>query len=386
MGRPRIKRAGPNLRNPNLDPATLNALKAREADKASAVNALAEVRVPRKIENVIERHKVRGKVDTQQQAPPKERFLLLYCKSFEGVPISDIPFLLVDEKGKSGVISARGVNFLTRDPCFYNDMCKFEYEINEKTKIMSQEEFFHFWASLNNSERQAFIQRAIASQDDKLNDKLYRYHESVNIRKLHRFLILIPHPIFGGTKQYYKDVEDYIASLPSYVERVTVGGNEVIADYLMTKYLLDGHVHEWDREKFRQQALRDITVMGKSDFSYHLTLKHLEPNNYWATDDNWSLDNHLGSDTFFYKFDYTITNSINESLMIPWEINKILTDEQRLEIRDLFFERIKYRIQSIKRETFGMDVVDVKTASYSDESLGGFLGFSGPFSDSERGD
>jgi len=320
----------------------------------------------------------------------KYQFLLLFCKSTEGVPITDVPFYSVDDNtDKSLVVSARGSSLekIHLEEVFYNTRDMW-FVFGEETKNLSVHEFYHFWATLTDEERSQI----------ELNSSScwHRLCET----KLNRLLVLVALPRTADHEADQNKIKRYLSSLPDFVERVSVGSDEVVIDYLMTRYLSEiPEPSIFDKDwadnyeaKLLEAMLQDDypenepaekpPTLGPSDFSYHRNLEHLEPISFWGDD---YAEYTYRNDDFYYRFDHTKIEWLREYLRIPYPVEEILTEEQWVQIRELYIEEIENRSQSIREDVFGMEKIKNPGSGYY-ESLGDYLGFRGPFSDSELGE
>ncbi|NVK01357.1 MAG: hypothetical protein HWE12_07415 [Oceanospirillaceae bacterium] len=324
------------------------------------------------------------------------QFLLLYCKSAEGFPIGDVPFFSVDDNSnKFLVVSARGSSLekIFLEQTFYNTH-DIWFVLDGENKHMNTHEFYHYWAALSDDVRSQ-IELSWSST----------WHELFHNTKLNRVLVLIALPRAEEHEADQDEVKRYLSSLPDFVERVSVGGDEVVIDYLMTRYLSEIQdpisAEDYREDDYEITLIREMlqddygdnrlgsvksqTILGPSDFSYHCNLEHLEPNEFDIEDD-YSYVHVSRNDDFYYRFDHKKIEWLREYLRIPDPIEQILSEEQWGQIREVYIEEIETHIQSIQEGVFGMEPIKRKSAVRYDSSLSDYLGFSGPFSDSELGD
>ena len=331
-----------------------------------------------------------------------EVFILLYLETESGIPISNIPYLCFDEEThKSNVVSARGNSFFDRNHgvSTYNSSKRspyFDVELGQWSGH-TQKDLFHYYHQLDKAQKATFWRR-LEDEDaphDALSEVL-RAFDNFNETLLNRVLALI-HLKESDADELDKEVEHYLSSLfdspqsaPECYKRITVGGTAVVADYLMTRFLSDAELSHDTKdqslpkfESFDPLVAQQIRKMGFGDFSYHQNLEHLHPYVYY--EDEWTSNEYL-LDDFYYRFNHSPIDAMQRSLAIPREIDKILSDEVRSQLPQIFIDRITSEIEAIKSKVFDIPPNPNKTSIVGEGSLQDYLWFDGPFSDSELGD
>ena len=330
-----------------------------------------------------------------------EVFILLYLETESGIPISNIPYLCFDEEThKSNVVSARGNSLFDRNHgvSTYNSSKSspyFDIELGQWS-WHTQKDLLHYYYQLDKVQKKAFWRR-LEDEDaphDALSEVL-RAFDNINKTLLNRVLALI-HLEESDADELDKEVEYYLSSLfdspqsaPECYKRITVGGKAVVADYLLTRFLNDIEPSHDTKDQsppkfdsFDPIVAQRIRRIGAGDFSYHQNLEHLHPYEYY--EDEWTSEKHL-LDDFYYRFNHAPIDAMQRSLAIPWEIDEILPDEVRSQLPQIFIDRITSEIEAIKYKVFDMPPNPKRTSTVGEGSLQDYLGFSGPFSDSEIG-
>ena len=332
-------------------------------------------------------------------------FLLFYISSAVGLKPTFIPWLATSETGHSLVVSFRGINqfeWLNLDQSFYASRDVY-YRKSEGGEIVygPKSEFFNFLYSQSSDELKKFWEDKENGDNSVFRSLVVAEKEIEDIR-LNRILALIHFPaemIEESDDESDDDLNAYLSAVAeglkdaeATLERASVGGDEIIADYLLTRFLTNEiELEAPDTEFGRSSKTSDQNCersIGVSDFSYHSTLAHLNPIFYEEIDMDYGQTYYkeTRTDEFYYRFDHKRIESIQQQLSIPDEIVKILTEEIWVQLPQIFIKKIMKEVGDIKHEVFGMDPPPKKSRRFGAESLQDYLGFDGPFSDSEMGD
>ena len=332
-------------------------------------------------------------------------FFLFYISSAVGLKPTWIPWLARSERGHSLVVSFRGINqfeWLDLDESYYASRDVFYHESDDGESVYGpKSEFFHFLYSLSKDELDQYWEDKGNGDRSVFNSLVVAEREIEDIR-LNRVLALIHFPeemIDGSDEESDDDFNEYLAAVAeclkeveATLERASVGGEELIADYLLTRFLTNELEFEApDKEfgtSFKTSDENCERTIGVSDFSYHANLAHLNPIYFEEIDMDYGqwYYKERRTDEFYYRFDHKRIESIQQRLSIPDEIAKILTEEIWAQLPQIFIKEIMREVGDIKHEVFGMDPPPKKSRSFSAGSLQDYLGFDGPFSDSEMGD
>ena len=302
-----------------------------------------------------------------------EAFVLLYLESEEGIPMSRIPYFCWNEETqRSYVVSARGNSFfnLCSSVFSYNhedsQVRYFDVESGDLCRS-TPKTLFHYYSELNEARRNTFWNKLRAN--DEYLFRVLREFEHFNRPSLNRALILI-HLEETDQNALDRSLNAYLASLfedadadCQMFKRISVGGDEVIADYLLTRFLEDkkekaDHTSgentplEHFDPSFDPLSKYQLRGFAPGDFSYSEDLDHLHPFEYDY--DYHGYENTLPLDDFYYRFNHDPIDSIREYLRIPVEIDQILPSETRAALTNVFFDHVLSQIDSIKHQVFGM--------------------------------
>ena len=301
-----------------------------------------------------------------------EAYVLLYIESKEGIPISRIPSFCQDEETeKSYVISARACSFFK--PNFeihhYNDGVSIGYCDVDSTewRRTSPQKFFQYFNELSKVQKKRFWELLSNEEHSYVLSEILTDLKRFDRPSLNRALVLIhfeesdPCALDTSLTEYLACFTDLTDADKEIYKRISVGGEEVVADYLLTRFLEDKHypVAE-DQEGYADLELFNepndlikfkVRGLTSGDFSYHETLEHLDPYDYDF--DDYGCEKILRDD-FYYRFNHALIDSFREELRIPYQIDQILTSEARAALPSVLFDHVLSHIDSIKREVFGM--------------------------------
>ena len=301
----------------------------------------------------------------------QEAYVLLYIESEEGIPISRIPFFCHDEESeKSYVISARARSFFySNDEIHhYNDGVTIGYCDVDSTewRRTSPRKFFEYFNELSKIQKKRFWELINNDEPSCALSEILTDLKRFDRPSLNRALVLIhfedsdPCALDSSLTEYLTCFTDLAGADKRIYKRISVGGEEVVADYLLTRFLEDkphtvSQEENSDLESFNEpDDPMKIKVRGftSGDFSYNETFEHLDPYNFVDFDD-YGCEKYLRDD-FYYRFNHDLIDSFREDLRIPYQIDQILTSECRAALPSVLFDHVLSHIDSIKREVFGM--------------------------------
>lgn len=332
-------------------------------------------------------------------------FVLFYISSAVGLKPTSIPWLASSETGHSLVVSFRGINQFERlnlDQSFYASYGVYYRKSEDGEDVCGpKSEFFNFLCSLSSDELNKYWEDQ-ENRESVFFSSLVDAEREIEDIRLTRVLALIHFPeemIDESDEESDDDLNEYLSEIAvalkdaeATLERASVGGGELIADYLLTRFLTNELVSEAPDKEFgtscRTSDENCERTVGVSDFSYHESLDHLNPIYYEEIDVDYGYKHYQErrTDEFCYRFEHKRIDSIQQRLSIPDEIEKILTDEIWAQLPQIFIKKIMREVGDIKHEVFGMDPPPKKFRRFGAGSLQDHLGFDGPFSDSEMGD
>ena len=314
----------------------------------------------------------------------QEAYVLLYIESEEGIPISRIPFFCHDEESeKSYVISARARSFFySNDEIHhYNDGVTIGYCDVDSTewRRTSPRKFFEYFNELSKIQKKRFWELINNDEPSCALSEILTDLKRFDRPSLNRALVLIhfedsdPCALDSSLTEYLTCFTDLAGADKRIYKRISVGGEEVVADYLLTRFLEDKQypvTQDQDQDKDQDQDqdqkehsylnvfdgpddLSKIKARGftSGDFSYNETFEHLDPYDYDF--DDYGCEKYLRDD-FYYRFNHDLIDSFREDLRIPYQIDQILTSECRAALPSVLFDHVLSHIDSIKREVFGM--------------------------------
>ena len=176
--------------------------------------------------------------------------MLFYISSAVGLKPTSIPWLASSETGHSLVVSFRGINqfeWLNLDQSFYaSDDVYYRKSEDGENVYGPKSEFFNFLYSLSSDEFNKYWEDQENGESSVFSSLVVAEREIRDIR-LNRVLALIHFPeemIDESDEESDDDLNEYLTAVAeglkeaeATLERASVGGEELIADYLLTRFL-----------------------------------------------------------------------------------------------------------------------------------------------------
>ena len=286
-----------------------------------------------------------------------KNFHLFFMASKNGVPIQFLPRFFFDETtGQSQVVAVRG-GPMSRDD-FYNN--KVEVDMPDaKSKFWMEKDLCDYLCSLNEDSLKEFQLRSVRNATALEEIKLH--WADVTVEKA----VVLCYSDGSSLEQ----LENELKGMNLDFQLIKIGGSELAVEFLLTDFCVTAAFRKKLKPEFESWV--DLIVARPEgnedpDFGYEegydwsiSTLGTIEAPEYFEDFDDGDFYK-SSPRLYYYCVDLNALGKLHEQLHVPYRVEKILTDEQRMQLKaeapSILLEELDY----IARKVFKQPVDDFK--------------------------
>jgi hypothetical protein len=314
------------------------------------------------------------------------KLVLFYIGCEKGLPVQHLSrFVTDDVSGESLVISAR-TGPMSSD-CFYNN--EFEVDMaNGLIKILREKKLVDYLWHLTHSDLHQFLQ---------LSDRNQTTFDEIMVRwidvKAYKLMVLA---YWDGSSpdEINNMLKDTATSCSFDFSNFKIGGPELMAEYLLADFCITnttksvrklGHEKNYvaeddilssilEPEAFEEVPNWDIKILGS-----------IEAPEYFEDYDEgqaYKDSNRL----YYYSLELKALNKLHEMLYIPYRVEKILTQEQLLELKNQAPQILLDEMDYLARVVFLQKLDDFRSDQYRSITAARAAAWNSTFYDDMGGD
>ena len=287
-----------------------------------------------------------------------KKFTLIYLASEKGIPIQLLPrFVYSDENGQSLVVSVRG-GPMSSDSYIYDDL---EITMPDgKKRTWRQKDLYDYLYSLRNDEAASLCN--INEENSSRIGVIVQHWSTVTVQKA----IVLAYSDGSTVEKINEDLR----ALNLDFFHAKNGGPELMADFLLSDFV----IKDFHKKTLKSEYDSDLDLfmseefdINKPDFGYDVkpdfeisNIENIYAPKYFEEDDLDSGSYKSSSWLYYYSMNLNALDRLISLLGIPYRVQRILTDEQKLILKEEAPAVLLDEIDYIARKVFNLPVDDFK--------------------------